>query len=166
MSKQQTKIQPGTSSTKEKAGAAWEITNVAKDKEYSAHLETTNKKEIKSLPPLAKFLIYERPRHSKNDASTYVDINLTIKTIKIDSKTGSVDLRFIISCQWKLDYQYKDKGSKDFSSGREDDNLSGADYFEKRLIDKEKLWYPPIEIFNKDELTIKRDPTFADHQLY
>jgi hypothetical protein len=159
MPKQQTKIRPRSGITKEKADAAWETTNVAKDIEYSAHLETTNKKELKTLPPLAKFLIYERPRHSKNDASTYVDINLTIKTMKIDSKTGSVDLRFIISCQWKLDYQYKDKGSKAFSSGSEDDNLKGADYFEKRVIDKEQLWYPPIEIFNKDELTIKRDPT-------
>lgn len=129
-------------------------TDSANDIEYSTFLETiTDKTSLTALSGKSKYLLEQRPRHSKTDYDTYVIINLTVNRIRnVDSKTSSVDARFIISCQWKLDFDY-------FRRPMDKDGRIGEQFYKTKLIDKEAMWYPPIEIQNRDDLIIERDPT-------
>ena len=73
-------------------------TDSANDIEYSTFLETiTDKTSLTKLSGKSKYLLEQRPRHSKTDYDTYVIINLTVNRIRnVDSKTSSVDARFIM----------------------------------------------------------------------
>ena len=130
------------------------MTDSANDIEYGTFLDTiTDKTHLTALSGKSKYLIEQRPRHSKTDYDTYVIINLTVNRIRnVDSKTSSVDARFIISCQWKLDFDY-------FNRPMGKDNKVGAEFYKTKVIDKQRMWFPPIEIQNRDDLIIEKDPT-------
>ena len=134
-------------------------TDSANDVEYNFFYETVPDKNV--LEPLkrkAKYLIEQRPRHSKTDFSTYVSINLVINRIRsVDSKRGCVDMRFIITCQWRLDFDYFT--TKSVFQTECNPPVTGREYYKTTVVDTEKIWCPPIEVLNRDDLTIVKDPT-------
>ena len=83
------------------------------DEEYHHFYERKDKKELLELPPTQKYLLFQRPRHSKTDTTTYVATGVTINNIRsIDASTRSVELRCIITCEWRLDCDYFDADKK------------------------------------------------------
>ena len=71
-----------------------------------------------------------RPHYSEDDTRTHVAVHFVIKKIrKIDFVNSNVDLRFILSLQWKHE------------------KLKGF------IADSNELWTPSVTILNADQLT-------------
>lgn len=85
------------------------------------------------LTPANTDIVRSRPHHSEDDTRTHVAVHIVIKKIrKIDFVNSNVDLRFILSLQWKHE------------------KLKGY------TADSNELWTPDITVLNADQLAQHR----------
>ena len=91
----------------ENAGNGRSKTDSANDIEYNFYFATIPDKSVLSpMKKKAKYLLEHRPRHSPTDSATYVTINIYQSYSGRRFKKGCVDLRFIVTCQWRFDFDY------------------------------------------------------------